>query len=118
VHDEYHKRMEHEFLKVDNDDRSLCSISGKFLQHEEVAEEVDDCFDDSTEELPMTSSYYYETRYKYYFLEAMKKNLAKKDQFYFVPSLLSVSIPINSPGYIFSMLLTFCGLTFTFLSWL
>ena len=53
--------------------------------------------------------------YKKYFKKARKVEMAKNDEFDFVPSFLSITIPFDSYGYTFAVLLTAVSIILSFL---
>lgn len=54
-------------------------------------------------------------KYRDYYNFVLAKNIALKSEFDFVPSILSISIPLDSPGYALALLLSIMSLVITIL---
>ena len=57
----------------------------------------------------------YEGEYKVYILKALEKSLKKEVNFDFVPCLFGISIPLDNPGYTFTIILTITTVIFSFI---
>ena len=65
--------------------------------------------------LDVSNSFEIESMYADYYSRIMARNIAKRVEFTFVPSLFGMKLPLENPGYTLTIILAFIAMVLGFL---
>ena len=129
VHENYYKTMRERYLKI-TILRAICSPGNNIHPCNEDTERINTALQEQDERTPLVQPISTtdaiaqeseeepelpEEKYVKYYNKAMEKNMPKITTFDFIPSLVNITIPLDSQGYTFTIMLTIVSIVYNFL---